>query len=170
MWHHSVMQVAAFKTEAQVSTGCYLGYLLFCCSPCLPFHFLCSVVWCKVVVVVGCWAKLEELMKTNGCHFKYFPSCCTGPITKPDMEFSSRPTWSSVKTLHLCFRFFILQDCDVGTYGSTVPRGIMCRIWQHIAPWELPCRVRNLFPTGPTNAKRNMCFWRILDKTFHQYQ
>lgn len=99
-------------------------------------------------------------MKTNGCHYEHFTSYCTGSITKPDKEFSSWPTRYRRETLHLCFYFFILRDCDAVTYGSTVPKGKMCQIRYYIAQWvqhySNTARVIKLFPTGPTNAK-NEC-------------
>lgn len=62
-------------------------------------------------------------MKTNGCHYEHFTSYCTGSITKPDVAFSSWPTWYGGETLHLCVYFFILQDCDAGTSGAAIPKG-----------------------------------------------
>lgn len=105
------------------------------CSPCLPFILLllllCSMARWRAAP--RCWVTPGELMKTNDCHYRHFTSHHTGSITKPDMAFPSWPQRRRVKTLHLCFHFFFLWDCDSVTCRSTVPRGIMCQIRQSIA-------------------------------------
>lgn len=68
------------------------------CFPWLPFPFLFAVVWWHVRP--GWWAKLGEVMKTNGCHYKHFTSYCTCSITKPNKTFSS---WQHTPSLLLPF-------------------------------------------------------------------